>query len=272
MVTIRKMGAFLKADAEGYLGKECELSKVQSPWKEAVEEIVQAYLSHHSEAIHSLYLRGSLPRGLALPGVSDIDTFAVVRVAPKDLKLRWIEEFRRDFLRRHPMAAGLEIQFFPLEPLLYHRGTFSMRFTIKHLSVCLYGEDLGASIPSFRPDLNIAYAFHGRLGEEIVQVQKWLESPRSPQEIRRACEWIMKRIVRTGFAILIPQEQAYTRDLYLCYETFARHYPEQSEAMYQALQLAIVPSENTEVILAVLSGLGSWLRLEADKIYRKSEV
>lgn len=272
MEKLQEIGSFLDLDKDGFLGKECDLKKLCSPWTEAVSEIVRAYLKHHAKNIHSIYLRGSLPRGLAIEGKSDIDTFALVHGTPKNLDLSWIQAFKSEFLKKFKGAQDLEMHFFPVEPTLNQMGFFSLRFTIKHLSVCLYGEDLGASIPPFKPDLRIAYAFHGMLGEEINQVEKWLKTKRKPEDIRRACQWIMKRIVRTGFAIVIHFEKTYTRDLYYCYEGFSKHYPQKSAEMFQALQLAITPSEDEAFILATLKGIGEWLADEARTVYRKNHV
>ena len=42
------------------------------------------------------------------------------------------------------------------------------------------------------------------------------------------------------------KEQRYTRDLYLCYESFAKHYPEKEREMYRALELAINPKTDRD--------------------------
>ena len=64
--------------------------------------------------------------------------------------------------------------------------------------------------------------------------------------------------------LVMVREQRYTRDLYLCYESFAKHYSEQEEAMYRALELALNPvvSRETERFVETF---GAWLDGEAER-------
>ena len=75
----------------------------------------------------------------------------------------------------------------------------------------------------------------------------------------------MKIIVRAGIALVIVEEHMYTRDLYPAYKLFAKHFPEKEPEMREALQYAIEPSKNSNVILTILNELGSWMINESEK-------
>jgi Nucleotidyltransferase domain len=78
-MTILPIGDFLPLDAEGYLVNPCRRDVIAPPWSDAVTAIQSAYLHHHADRLHSIYVRGSVARGTAREGLSDIDTLETAR-------------------------------------------------------------------------------------------------------------------------------------------------------------------------------------------------
>ena len=74
----------------------------------------------------------------------------------------------------------------------------------------------------------------------------------------------MRRFLRLGMELVMLDEKRYTRDLCLCYESFAKYYPEQSTDMYHALELAINP-ETGRATEAFVQRFGAWLSSEAER-------
>jgi len=73
-----------------------------------------------------------------------------------------------------------------------------------------------------------------------------------------------------AWAARIPageRERAYTRDLYFCYEAFARHEPERERDMWRALKLAAGPSGEPAEALAFVSDLGGWLVARTPEVF-----
>ena len=58
--------------------------------------------------------------------------------------------------------------------------------------------------------------------------------------------------------LVMVAEQRFTRDLYLCYERFAKHYPAQRAHMYRTLELAVNPELGPRTEAFVLE-FGAWL-------------
>lgn len=267
MPPIAKIGSFLNTDSEGYLLNECRLEFIREPWKQAVEEIRQAHLKHLPEKIHSLYLRGSLPRGKAIEGISDIDTFAVINTRAGNLDFSWIEPLRKELLQKYPFVSDVEFHFILHQKVLRELGYLSYRFIIKNLSLCLEGEDLAPALPRYKPGLNIAFAFHGNIQEVLSQAKEKIQNSVNDEATRRRCQWVMKRILRTGFSMLMGKEKVYTRDLYPCYEVFSKNYPEQEPQMRQALEWAVNPVSDQEKILEFLNTFGDWVAAEARQYF-----
>src|SRR5262249_9341588 len=152
------------------------------------------------------YLRGSLPRGEAVEGISDIDSFAVIHGEGTKLDLNWIRPFETDIRRKYPFVANVEFHFFPYDTLLHSPTTLTRRFIIEALSLCIYGEDLSPQIQRFKPTLAIAYAFHGQIQRDVDTAKQGFRDIRNPPQIRQGCTWIMKRLLRTGFCLFMQEE------------------------------------------------------------------
>lgn len=68
-----------------------------------------------------------------------------------------------------------------------------------------------------------------------------------------------------GGALVIVQEQSYTRDLFPAYELFSKHYPKKEKEMRTALWYAINPLSISEEILKFLDHFGNWKETETEK-------
>jgi hypothetical protein len=268
MIAIKKTGTLLKTNEKGYLISECGSDKLQEPWQGACKDMVRLYQENVGSALHSVYVRGSLPRGRALERISDVDSFAVVREPLSEGDFRWTEKARSELLKKYPFVADFEFHWVPLQPLLTAPGLYSYRFIIKVLSLCLWGKDLGTEIRPFKPDMRLALAFYGNIREVLGEAMAFLKQNPDPKSTQACCTWTMKRLIRTGFALHIAEEKTFTRDLYPAYEIFAQHHPDQAKNMEQALHWAINPEADPKKVLEFLEGFGTWVVEEAEKIFR----
>ena len=213
---------------------------------------------HLGEKVHSLYLRESIARGTAIAGVSDVDTFAVIFGEREDIDRSWIVAFQQCMAVQYPLQTGIEIGFVPYRAVCDAHGARGTRLLIKTQCDCLWGEDLAPPLPRYKPGR--ALVGHAiEIKEDIQQVIERLPTMEDAETVQAWCQWIMKRVVRTGFELVMEHERAYTRDLYPCYVAFARHFPAQAQQMHHALARAIEPSDNKEELAQFLDGFGAWL-------------
>ena len=64
--------------------------------------------------------------------------------------------------------------------------------------------------------------------------------------------------------LVVSRAQVFSRDLYYCYELFAKFYPQQEATMRQALEFALNPTENKEILIPFVERLGGFLSQEAN--------
>lgn len=266
-VEIMPIGSFLEQDKDGFLINNTSLDKIAEPWKSAIEDVRKTYIENLGPALHSIYLRGSSARGTAIEGISDIDTFAVCQGPPEKIPTEWAPNYYLQFMEKFPFAAGLDIQFIHIDHLFRGVSHLSYRFIIKVLATCIHGEDLAKRIPKFKPSLKIAFFYHGNLREVLNESLKNIEMAKDAEQVRMWSNYALRRIIRLGFAINMERENAYTRDLYPCYQTFSKYYPEKESEMRKTLHLTLNLPANKEEISSLLREFGGWLVLESERIF-----
>ena len=255
------MGTVLKVDLEGFLVGQSSIENLQSPWKEAVEDIRDAYVTRWGELLHSVYVRGSVSRGTPIEGVSDIDTVAFVNDDPDDIEGvdKWVSSVEKELRERYPFCTKVEVGLRPVEGIITGQNRVG-RAMLKVNSVCLYGTDLAPQLPKVKPGPDM-YSMVWKFDQDIYSREAKIRSGERVLD-EAQCRVIMKRILRAGMELVMEQEQVFTRDLYPCYEMFAKYYPEKVSKMYRALELSINPSTNQEEVLGLLEDLGYWLGAE----------
>lgn len=258
----RRIGAYLHADETGHLPSRGSGHSIKEPWASPVQLLADACVSEWGATLHSLYIRGSVARNLAIPGVSDIDTFGVLNpgvAVPDPRRLSaWSESVTREVEEGFPFVAGVEVDLVPFEAALDRTNFYA--FILKTEAVCVHGDSLADRLEPFKlseANFQTRY-FREHLGVFIS------EYPAEPAEERPGfVAWLAKRFLRLGMELVMEKENHYTRDLYLCYESFADYYPAQTQRMRRALELAVNPVANDEGE-AFLREFGEWLAAEAE--------
>ena len=264
-IPVRRIGSYLELDEHGFLQSRADATKLKGEWLRAVQMLVDVYLERWSKDIHSIYVRGSLAKGLAVKGVSDIDSFAVlmpgkVQTESYDEFGVWAEEVEESVQKTFSFVTGVEFGLETFERVRERDNPYT--FILKTEAACVYGQSLVESIDPYR--LSPEVAFQTRFfGQHLKQFNS--EYPNEPEDDKPAfIVWLMRRFLRLGMELVMVGEKRYTRDLYLCYESFAKHYPEQAAEMYRALELAVNPRTGPATD-SLVQEFGAWLTGEAER-------
>ncbi len=261
MVLIRPIGKLLSTDAEGFLIDDCDRQKISFPWTNLVEELRQTCLDTWKNRLSGLYLRGSVPRGLAILGISDLDCIAVLQgeIATDDRDLA--QTIALTLKKRHLFVKKIEIILINSAEIQQLNSPWPA--IIQTQSLCIEGEDLKLKLPKYKPGidlLNHALDWQSDLNRTLTFLSELsVNQINFATQVKARCGWITRRMVRTGFELIMERDQSFTRDLYPCYERFSVYFPEQRSSMRKALELAIEPSENRAGLLVFLRQFGRWL-------------
>jgi predicted nucleotidyltransferase len=265
MIEPKRVGRFLATDQWGHVQPDVSVELIGLHWRPLVEFVASALTAR--DGVLSVYVRGSIPRGLAVPGVSDVDFIYLSELAFELADLALEEEVKARF----PLVA--ELKLFRLSRAEFNRTHPPQRrpyfhMLIKTQSLRLAGEDLVKHVEPFKIGLDmVSHIF--ALANEFARSRQWLSKlpPLIPDdqktEIERSVRrWISKRIVRAGFEATMDRTDRYTRDLYLCYEQFCSFYPRRASQMYDVLKNSLNGGEN----VASYAELVRFLTSEGDRL------
>jgi hypothetical protein len=261
-IPIKEIGKFFDTDSEGYLINPASKEKITEEWKPVVDDILRAYQLHYGDVLHSVYVRGSVAKGDAVAGVSDVDTFAYVNQDKEEIKTDWMDSFEKEIVSKYPFAQGVELSVDPVTDADNDRVLILQ-------SACVYGDDLSSKmgkIKAGKETLGNVYSF----AKKLTWFDEWSAKPQESEEIKKCCTWLMKRFLRTGLELTMERAGMYTRDLYPSYKIFSEYYPEKELEMRNVLYLALNPTDNLEIIKKVRNDFGVWME-EQTKDYKKGD-
>lgn len=256
-VQICPIGSFLPVDEAGWLINDCRVENVPAALRVV---LVDHFYQVFGDALISAYVRGSVARGTAVPGISDLDAFAVVADGTDVACPHLLPDARARFEAAAPGLKEFELDACQRVEVL--RSYYSSwAFLVKTQSTCIHGEDLGTLIPPYRvgPHL-MAEAMYLPL-----RLQAYTERTLSdigPEQARATCQWMMKALVRAAFDLTLDRVGRYTRDLYPCWTTFSQIYPERSQDCERALRWAIAPDDDTAAHRVLIDEFGGWICTE----------
>lgn len=258
-VEIEKKGSFFETDAEGFVINPASAEKIQGKWKPVLDDIVDWHKEAFGDSLVNIYVRGSVAKGEAMEGVSDVDTFAYVDLSPEkiDEKAEGIKNARIEIDKKYSFVDGVEIIIMPIEKSKNRSET-----VLLNQSLCIHGKPVVA--PRLKPGKDMA--LHApNIDKRIVSIDKFVKEEHSDKKVRSKCVWAMKGLLRSGCEIVMERSGKYTRDLYPCYEVFSEYYPEREPEMREVLHLALNPTSDKDKLKEMMHSLGGWLQKEANK-------
>lgn len=231
MIQPRRIGRFLSVDEFGYVEPDVAIDRIGAVWKPLVAFVSDALMNR--PGVRSVYLRGSIPRGLAIENVSDADFFYLseTNFETDDAALERAVE------SGFPFVKGLELSRLDrntLERIRRPQRRPYFHMLLKTQCLFLAGDDITADIAPFQLGAELVSHVFSLQGE-FSRLPNLLEEGRKTGVEWAMQQWFSRRIVRSGFEVTLDRNDRFTRDLYLCYEQFAQFYPDRSEQMFRVL-------------------------------------
>lgn len=269
LTEIKNIGRFCSTDNEGYILNDTHLNNIEPAFFGVIQEAIDTYRFYLGDNLHSVYIRGSIPRDIGIKGVSDLDTLVLIDKNIEDIDFTWTEQVQQNLDRKFTLINGIEMAFYHVDEVSDNNQFFIIPFIIKTHSICVFGDNLIPQLPNYKVDKTLGNEHLFNLAEQIQTAKNDLENNEDQEDILDCCSWIMKIIVRAGLALVIEDEHKYTRDLYPAYQLFSKHYPEKETEMRRAVKYTVDPSSNPDEITAFLNHLGDWMIDEAEKWLQK---
>ncbi|MDX3534300.1 nucleotidyltransferase domain-containing protein [Streptomyces sp. MB09-01] len=246
-------------DTYGYFEREGSLGQVQGEFAGVVAAARGRIRDAYGRRLHSAYLYGSVPRGTARPGRSDLDLLLALHHEPADEDRDAAEVLARGLDEDFPEIDGAGILLYGKDTLLSEAERFDLGWFLACLCTPLLGADLAEHLPRYRPDSLLARETNGDLAGLLPGWRKRVREASTEGEHRRLCRFFSRHLVRTGFTLVMPRWGGWTSDLTESAEIFGGYYPERADQMRAAAVTALDPVADPAVLRAYVEDLGPWL-------------
>lgn len=255
-------------DSEGYIAREGSLARVPDPFRPVVATVRVRLTDVFGARVHSAYLYGSIPRGTAHVGRSDLDLLIALHEEPTDADRADARTLVEAVDEEFPEVDGGGALLFSRARLLSDLETHDLGWFVACLCTPLLGEDLAASLPRYRPDSLLARETNGDLALYLPRWRERIAAAEDSEEARRPLVRFMSRhLVRTAFTLVMPRWNGWTSDLREMADAFATYYPARAEQLRAAAARGHEPTGDADVLRAYVDDLGPWLAEEYARVH-----
>ncbi|WP_165984179.1 nucleotidyltransferase domain-containing protein [Streptomyces sp. YIM 98790] len=255
-------------DADGTIAREGHPDRVPAAFAPVVEALrLHLTGTFGSTRLHSAYLYGSVPRGTAIPGTSDLDVLLALHDEPTDADRAAAKAVEAALDEAFPQIDGAAIGLLSTPAVLSDLERHDLGFMVACLCTPLSGEDLADHLPRYRPTSLLARETNGDLALVLPHWRARAAAAATDAERRTLNRGVGRKLVRSGFTLIMPRWGGWTSDLSEAAGLFGRHYPRRAEQMRTAAATARTPSADPAVLSMLVEDLGPWLAAEYTAVH-----
>ncbi len=138
---------------------------------------------------------------------------------------------------------------------------------LKHLGVCIHGEDLSECFGEYVPSWEIAKFWNMDVEEWLSLYRNRIAKAENKEELVRAQTTIAKKLLRASYTLVMHKDKQWFDDPIQCGENFLRYYPDKNvdiERLGILLSGRLIAKRS---VVGILDSYGTWLV----KQYKKTE-
>ncbi|MFJ9631441.1 nucleotidyltransferase domain-containing protein [Streptomyces sp. NPDC101175] len=255
-------------DAQGYIEREGSLGRVPRVFRPVVAAARDRLLHVYGGRLDSAYLYGSIPRGTARVGRSDLDLLVATRQEPTEEDRDAARSLGEALDKEFPEIDGTGILLYGRARLLSEPETYDIGWFLACLCTPLLGEDLAEYLPRYRPDSRLARETNGDLALLLPRWRERIAASEDTEEARgRLVRFMSRHLVRTGFTLVMPRWNGWTSDLAEMAGAFGAYYPGRADDLRAAAVLGREPTGDARVLRSYVDDLGPWLAEEYARVH-----
>ena len=221
-------------------------------FKNVLDESIRSLVEALGKDLHSIYLYGSVGRGTATFGESDLDLSVIVYSKLSIEVKEKLEQIEEQVSKRNDAISKLEFDIGTFDEAMI-RNEFAWQFFLKHLCCCVWGEDLRGRIAPYKPSLKIGLEMNKDIGVRLTKTRKCL----TDTNFRTQGRAIAKKILRTHYSILSERDNSWYESLSDIAECIKHYEPDLSQKIDLSLRIALGSASSTDEVMTLLEEYGS---------------
>ncbi|MDR0237044.1 nucleotidyltransferase domain-containing protein [Acinetobacter sp.] len=216
---------------------------IQSEFEPVLVQVINAFCTEFPTELHSVYVYGSVAKGTAVIGQSDLD-LCVIFVQPVYEVERKISQIKSDIMALTGFFSKVDVDIGVLQDVLNENNRKSWGAWIKFFCHPVYGEDLSKQFENVEIDRSVIQAINQGYDQEIQHYFDMLMTAQlSVKDSINLKKSVLKRIIRLLPLTSLEIEQ-WPVNLENTVLQAIQKYPEQ-KPMFQYLLKEL---ENTDVL------------------------
>lgn len=211
-------------DADGFILTVAD-TPVQREYQPLLTEVC-ASLSQEDLGLDGIYLYGSVARGDATAGVSDLDLTLILREPATTDLLAQLEDVRCALEQRHPHITKIDFDIGHRAQVLAAENRNSWGFWLKHQCRCVWGEDLSVRFERFRPSRDIALAVNGDFHAVLSTYLTRIACADTEMQRLRLQREASRKLIRSTHVLRSKEASTWPQTLEEHVAMFVRGYPQ----------------------------------------------
>ena len=206
---------------------------LQAIFDALLQDVCASLSTHAGNLLNGICLYGSIARGDATPGVSDLDLTLVLRQQATPQQLATLDALRLALQARHREVVKIDFDIGHRAQVLAPENLYSWGYWIKHQCRCIWGEDLAPYFAPFAPSRAIALAVNGDFVPVLEDYARRLDEERAPGAIVRLQREASRKLIRSTNILRHDGEAGWPADLDEHVTLLLRRHPAmQAQAAY----------------------------------------
>ncbi len=239
----------------------------QPDYQPTVDDLVRFLRAGIGDALHSVYLYGSVARKTAVPGQSNIDVVIVTKHPFEEHKTTLLNTIRWRFQKSFPFITDISIRTALVDEIATLDSIFTWGFMLRHCCVCVYGDNLAECFGDYEPSWEIAKHWNMDIEESVGLLRERMVKASSPSEQINAQISMAKKLLRASYSLVMYRDKQWFDEPLQCGERFLHYFPEKQlevERLGLLLKRRVIPKRS---VIGLLDSYGPWLVQQ----YQKTE-
>lgn len=231
---------------------------IQKIFRLVLSEVIETFKFKFPKNLHSIYVYGSVAKGAAQVGISDLDLCIIFNEQLEDQD-QIIAEIQDKLLQKYPFLPKIDFDIGLLCDVLSQQNRNSWGAWIKFFCTHIYGEDLRSYFKEVEINLQVIKAINQDYAKEVAHYFDALrQNTKNAKEMFNLKKSLIKRMIR-----LLPLTQvtitAWPLSLSETIQQAIDAYPEQQNDFQYLLSQLESPQLPDSILIKNLSDIYLWI-------------
>jgi predicted nucleotidyltransferase len=242
-------------DSNGFIINPTGKDNIQSSFKPILNAIVSLLQELLTEKLHSIYVYGSVGRGEAKEGLSDLDLTVILHSSLTDAETRMLNNATARLLQNLKTISKVDYDLNLYQDVLAKENVYEHGFWLRHMCTCLYGEDLSVNFKRMKPNEKVSLALNKNLLQVMTQYREILLQETLSASKKRT---ILKRMIRGVYLKINVQDESWSTKITENLNIIQQYFPDEPLFREVAPMLHSEEELSQESLLTVVESFLNW--------------